>query len=73
MVRTTLEIQRSTLEDLKEIGRKTETYDQIIKRRLRCVNSGCQAKGNFEVNVQVGNYGNLTFFVCGKCIGRFSK
>ena len=37
---TTIQISKDTREELKALGSKGETYDEIIKRLLKMVRSG---------------------------------
>lgn len=42
MSRTTMEVDKSTLGNLKEVGKKNQTYDQLIRQRITCNATGCE-------------------------------
>jgi hypothetical protein len=65
-----LEIKKPTLKNLKEVGKKNETYDQLIRRRIKCNNAGCEAIGSIEVNIENGKFGSIRLFVCPNCVGK---
>lgn len=73
MVRTTMEVNKSTLEILKKIGKKNQTYDLLIKQRIRCNRAGCDNTGSVQINAEQGNFGSLTLFVCSSCVGKFQN
>ncbi len=73
MVRTTLEIEKSTLEILKEIGRKNQTYDDLIRRRIKCDNLDCQDAGLIEVPIDNQKFGTISLFVCRNCLWKFQN
>jgi hypothetical protein len=73
MTRTTLEIDKITLQNLKQIGKKCETYDQIIKNRIKCNSSDCQAAGGIPIDLSIGSSRKVTLFVCPNCVGNFEK
>jgi hypothetical protein len=70
--RTTVEIQRSTLGILKEVAKKSQTYDQLLNQRITCNATGCDEKGSIEIKVPAGKFGTVTLFVCAKCVGKFT-
>jgi hypothetical protein len=72
MVRTTLELQKETLNRLREAGRKSQTYDKLINERITCNASGCHAEGKIELKLKAGNDGFVTLFVCEKCVRKFA-
>jgi len=69
--KTTMELEKTTLGNLKEIGKKSQTYDELINQRISCNAAGCDAKGNIELKVNAGKFGEVTLFVCNKCVGKF--
>ena len=70
--KTTMEVEKSTLGNLKEVGKKSQTYDSLINQRITCNASGCQEKGTIELKVNAGRFGQVTLFVCPKCVGKFA-
>ena len=73
MVRTTMEIDKLTLENLKAVGKKNQTYDEIIKQRISCNTNGCEDTGNIKINMKHGKVGSLTLFVCLSCLGKLQN
>ncbi len=71
MVRTTLEVQKDTLERLKEAGKKGETYDKLINQRITCNAINCNREGKIALKLEVGRFGFVSLFVCENCIGKF--
>ena len=71
--RTTVEVEKSTLGNLKEVGRKNQTYNQLIKERITCNATGCKANGSIEIKVNAGKFGTVTLFVCPRCVGKFQE
>ena len=66
-----MEIKKSTLEQLKEVGRKSQTYDELIRHRFKCNSSDCERVGSIEIGIPAGTAGTVTLFVCPNCVGRF--
>jgi hypothetical protein len=71
-IHTKMDIEKATLQNLKNIGRKSQTYDDLIKERITCNATGCNAVGILQIKVTAGKFGDVTLFVCPKCIGKFS-
>ena len=71
-MKTTMKIDRSTRQNLKHIVRKDQTYDQIVKERIKCDAAGCEAAGITEIKVSAGKFGMVTLFVCPNCVGKFT-
>jgi len=71
MSRTTMEVHKSTLGNLKEVGKKNQTYDQLIRQRITCNATGCEAIGSIEIRVNAGKFGTIRLFVCSNCVGKF--
>lgn len=71
--KTTIEVEKSTLTSLKEIGRKNQTYDNLIRQRIRCDNLDCQANGTIEIGISNERFGNISLFVCPSCFGKFQN
>lgn len=69
--KTTMELQKSTLGNLKEVGKKSQTYDELINQRITCNAAGCDAIGSIELKVNAGKFGEVTLFVCPNCVGKF--
>lgn len=69
--KTTMKIDKSTRQSLKGIVHKDQTYDQVVKARIKCDAAGCQAAGINEIKVHAGRFGNVTLFVCTDCLGKF--
>ena len=67
-----MEIDKSTRTNLKSVGRKDQTYDQLIRQRITCDAVGCDALGSVELEVNAGKYGNIKLFVCPNCVGKFT-
>lgn len=72
MIETTMKVERSTRECLKNVARKNQTYDQLINERISCNAAGCEEKGSVEIQVKAGKFGTLTLFVCPKCVRKFT-
>jgi len=72
MSRTTMEVEKSTLGTLKQVAKKSQTYDQLINQRITCNAAGCQEKGSIEIHVKAGKFGTVTLFVCPNCVGKFT-
>jgi hypothetical protein len=68
-----MEIDKSTLETLKGVGKKNQTYDQLIRQRIRCNATGCEAIGSIETQIQAESFQNITLFVCPSCVGKFQN
>ncbi len=66
-----MEVDKATLGNLKEVGRKSQTYDQLINQRITCNATGCSAIGSIELKVSAGKFGTVTLFVCPNCVGKF--
>ncbi len=71
MSRTTMEVDKATLGNLKEVGKKSQTYDQLINQRFTCNATGCNAVGSVELKVSAGKFGTVTLFVCPNCVSKF--
>ena len=69
--KTTMKIEKSTRQSLKHIVRKDETYDDLVKKRVKCDAAGCEAPGSVELKVKAGKFGMVTLFVCENCVGKF--
>ncbi len=69
---TTMKIDKSTHQTLKHIVRKDETYDHIVKERIKCDAAGCEPAGTNEIKVNAGKFGTVTLFVCPNCVGKFT-
>jgi hypothetical protein len=67
-----MEVEKSTLLDLKNVAKKSQTYDQLLNQRITCNATGCDEKGSIEIKVKAGKFGIVTLFVCPKCIGKFT-
>jgi len=72
MARTTMEVDKSTLKQLQQVGRKNQTYDQLITQRITCNAVGCHAVGSIEIKVNAGKFGFVTLFVCPNCVRKFT-
>lgn len=72
MSRTTMEVEKSTLGSMKDIAKKSQTYDQLINQRITCNAAGCQEKGSIEIHLNAGKFGTVTLFVCPNCVGKFT-
>jgi hypothetical protein len=66
-----MEISKSTLGNLKKVGKKSQTYDELISQRITCNAAGCQENGSIEIKVEAGKFGCVTLFVCPNCLGKF--
>jgi hypothetical protein len=71
MAKTTMELEKSTLDDLKDVAKKSQTYDQLLNQRITCNATGCQKKGSIEIKLDAGKFGMITLFVCPNCVGKF--
>ena len=69
--KTTMEVEKSTLQNVKSAGRKSQTYDTLLNQRITCNAAGCQEIGSIELHVNAGKFGTVTLFVCAKCVGNF--
>jgi hypothetical protein len=67
-----MEIEKSTLGSLKKVGKKSQTYDQLINQRITCNAVDCEEKGSIEIKVSAGKFGTLKLFVCPNCVGKFT-
>jgi hypothetical protein len=72
-LRTIIEVQSETLNRLKEVGRKSQSYDRLINQRITCNAAGCEREGKIELKVSAGKYGTVTLFVCEKCVSKFAE
>ena len=63
-----MKIQKATRQILKHIVRKDETYDDLVRRRVKCDAAGCDDPGSIELKVPVWNFGEVTLFVCNNCV-----
>ena len=70
-MKTTMEVEGSTRNNLKEAGKKSQTYDQLINERITCNAAGCDKIGTIELKVPAGKFGTVTLFLCEKCVGKF--
>ena len=68
-----MEIEKSTLGTLKQVAKKSQTYDQLINQRITCNAAGCQEKGSIEIHVKAGKFGTIKLFVCPSCVGKFTE
>ena len=57
MSRTTMEIEKSTLQNVKAAARKSQTYDALLNQRITCNAVGCQEIGSIEIKVSAGKFG----------------
>ena len=71
-MRTTMEVEKTTLGNLKEVGKKSQTYDQLINERITCNAQDCKSMGTIGIDLNAGKYGTLTLFVCKDCVTKFS-
>lgn len=71
MARTTMEVEKSTRENVKNAAKKSQTYDQLINQRITCDADGCDAVGSNAIKVSAGKFGEVTLYVCPKCVGKF--
>ena len=71
-MKTTMEVRGSTRDNLKEAGKKSQTYDELINQRITCNAVGCDAIGSIELKVNAGKFGIVTLFVCPRCVGKFT-
>jgi len=67
-----MEVNNSTRDNLKQAGKKSQTYDQLINQRITCNAAGCNQIGTIELKVPAGKFGEVTLFVCNNCVGKFS-
>jgi hypothetical protein len=72
MTKSSMELEKSTREDMKEVAKKSQTYDQLIRQRITCDAVGCEELGSIELNVNAGKYGTVKLFVCANCVGKFT-
>ena len=70
MVKTTMEINKSTLEELKQVGTKSQTYDELIRLRFKCNSTDCEQIGSVRIGLNEGTSRSITVFVCPQCVGR---
>ena len=70
--KTTMKIDKSTRQTLKHILCKDETYDSLVRQRIKCDAAGCDAAGTNEIKVCAGKFGTVTLFVCPNCVGKFT-
>lgn len=70
--KTTMEIEKSTLQNVKSAGRKSQTYDALLNQRITCNATGCQEIGIIELEVNAGKFGTVKLFVCPNCVGKFT-
>ncbi|MGA9743410.1 MAG: hypothetical protein WBQ16_02220 [Nitrososphaeraceae archaeon] len=70
--KTTMELEKSTLQNVKSAGRKSQTYDALLNQRITCNAAGCQKIGSIEIHVKAGKFGTVTLFVCANCVGKFT-
>jgi transposase-like protein len=68
-----MEVEKSTLGSMKEVAKKSQTYDQLINQRITCNAAGCQEKGSIEIHVKAGKFGTVTLFVCPNCVSKFTE
>jgi hypothetical protein len=69
---TKMRIDKATRETLKRTARRHQTYSQLVKERIKCDAAGCDAAGINEIKVDAGKFGQVTLFVCPKCVGKFT-
>ena len=70
--KTTMKIDPTTRQTLKHMVRKDQTYDQVVRERIKCDAVGCDAQGINEIKVNAGKFGIVTLFVCPNCVGKFT-
>jgi len=68
-----MKIDKSNRQTLKHIVHKDETYDSLVRQRIKCDAAGCDAAGINEIKVSAGKFGIVTLFVCADCIGKFQE
>jgi hypothetical protein len=71
--KTTMEITKSTLQNVKTAGRKSQTYDALLNQRITCNAAGCEKIGSIELDVNAGKFGTVTLFVCPNCVEKFTE
>jgi hypothetical protein len=71
--KTKMDIEKSTLQKLKNIGRKSQTYTDLINQRIECCAVDCDKIGSIELNIEAGKFGEVTLFVCPNCVGKFRE
>jgi len=69
--RTTMEVSKATLENVKNAGKKSQTYDSLLNQRITCNAAGCQEIGSIELEVSAGKHGTVKLFVCPNCVSKF--
>lgn len=72
MSNTTIIVKKSTRDNLKELGRKNQTYDQLINQLYICDAVGCEQVGTEKILVEVGKFGTISLIVCKGCVGKFT-
>ena len=72
-IKTSMKIDQSTLQTLKGMVRRNQTYSEVVKQRIKCDAAGCDAAGISEIKVNAGKFGTVTLFVCPDCIGKFTE
>ena len=68
-----MEVSKSTLQNIKSAGRKSQTYDSLLNQRITCNAAGCQEIGSIELDVNAGKFGTVKLFVCPNCVGKFTE
>jgi hypothetical protein len=68
-----MEVEKSTRENVKSAGRKTQTYDDLLNERITCNAAGCNEIGSIELKVNAGKHGIVKLFVCPNCVGKFTE
>ncbi len=65
---TTVKIQRDYRQNLKQIARKNQTYQELIEQRTKCPIVGCKSIGEMEILVPIKGYGSGIVFLCNSCM-----
>lgn len=69
--KTTMKIGKSVREALKQVARKRQTYSDLVEERILCNAADCNAAGINKIEVPAGKFGDVTLFVCDKCVNKF--
>ena len=71
-VKTTMKIEKTTRQTLKNVARKDQTYSELVEERIKCDAAGCDAAGTNKIKVPAGKFGEVTLFLCSNCLGKFT-
>ena len=71
--KTTMKIEKTTRQTLKNAARKDQTYSELVEERIKCDAAGCDAAGINKIKVPVGKFGQVTLFLCSDCIWEFRE